>query len=144
MKTIPIASDHAGFELKECIKNTLEKEGYQFHDYGTFSTDSMDYPDVVHPLAADIDKGTYERGILICGSGNGVSMVANKYPHVRAALCWLPELAVLARQHNDANILALPARFIQKETAIEMVHLFFTTDFEGGRHCRRVEKIQKA
>ncbi len=141
MNIIPISSDHAGFELKEFLKTILEKEGFQFQDYGTFSAESMDYPDVVHPLASDINKGMYPLGIIICGSGNGVSMVANKYPHVRAALCWLPELAVLARQHNNANIIALPARFIEKETALETIRKFFNTDFEGGRHCRRVEKI---
>ena len=141
MNTVPIASDHAGYELKEFLKTTLEKEGFQFQDYGTFSAESMDYPDVIHPLASDINEGKFPLGIIICGSGNGVSMVANKYPHVRAALCWLPELAVLARQHNNANIIALPARFIEKETALETVIKFFNTDFEGGRHDRRVEKI---
>lgn len=143
MNNIPIASDHAGFELKEYIKKTFEKEGYTFKDYGTFSTESMDYPDVIHPLAADINQNKYPYAIIICGSGNGVSMVANKYLHVRAALCWTPELAFLARQHNDANILALPARFIEKDKAIEAVKLFFNTAFEGGRHQRRVEKIKE-
>ena len=141
METLPIAADHAGFELKEFIKKTLKAEGYTLKDYGTYSADSMDYPDVVHPIASDINQGVYPRGIILCGSGNGVSMVANKYPQVRAALCWQPELAALARQHNDANMLALPARFIDQQTALKIVHTFLNTGFEGGRHCRRIEKI---
>jgi len=121
----------------------LGNQGYHFKDYGTFSADSMDYPDVVHPLATFINDNENQLGIIICGSGNGVSMVANKYPHVRAALCWQPELAALARQHNNANIVALPARFIQKDVAVAIVRLFLTTSFEGGRHSRRVDKIAK-
>ncbi|HPX59257.1 MAG TPA: ribose 5-phosphate isomerase B [Bacteroidales bacterium] len=143
MNTLLIASDHAGYELKEYIKTTLGNEGYHFKDYGTFSADSMDYPDVIHPLATFINDNENQLGIIICGSGNGVSMVANKYPHVRAALCWQPELAALARQHNNANIVALPARFIQKDVAVAIVRLFLTTSFEGGRHSRRVDKIAK-
>lgn len=141
METILIGSDHAGFLLKEHLKRKLEAEGVCVKDYGTFSEESMDYPDVAHPLAYDIQCGKAERGILICGSGNGVSMVANKYPGVRAALCWDPELASLARQHNNANILTLPARFISAETAEACVDVFLQTAFEGGRHARRVEKI---
>ncbi len=142
METIAIASDHAGYELKEYIKQNLDKK-FNFKDFGTNSTESVDYPDFIHPLAHEIDKGNIEFGIIICGSGNGVSMTANKYPNVRAAICWNPELAALARKHNDANILALSARFITKENAMQIVNTFFSTDFEGGRHLRRVEKINK-
>lgn len=141
METILIGCDHAGFELKETLKAKLSREGYDVKDYGTHSTESMDYPDVAHPLAHDIQTGKAEKAVLICGSGNGVSMTANKYPRVRAALCWNPELAALARQHNNANILTLPARFIPVEVAVKCVDVFLHTDFEGGRHARRVEKI---
>ena len=141
--TVGMASDHAGFELKEILKPHLTEAGYEVEDYGTFSTESMDYPDVAHPLAHDIQTGKAEKAVLICGSGNGVSMTANKYPRVRAALCWNPELAALARQHNNANMLGLPANFISAEKALDIVHIFFTTDFEGGRHERRVNKISQ-
>lgn len=143
MKIIYIGSDHAGFLLKEQLKKKLVGDGYEVKDFGTHSEESMDYPDIAHPLAASIDKGENETGILICGSGNGVSMVANKYPHVRAALCWNKELAALARQHNNANILTLPARFISAETAFEIADAFLNTGFEGGRHQRRVGKIAR-
>ena len=139
--TIPIASDHAGFELKEFLINKLEQAGYTLKDMGTHSTMSMDYPDIAHPLASAINSGKYPSGILICGSGNGMAITANKYPGVRAALCWTVELASLARMHNNANILCLPARFIDKETGFEEVEAFLKTDFEGGRHEARVEKI---
>lgn len=142
MKTLLIAADHAGYETKEFIKQALEKEGYTLHDYGTFSSESMDYPDVVHPLAQAINKGEEERGIVICGSGNGVNMVANKYPNVRSALCWQEELAALARQHNNANVVAIPARFISKDLALKIVKTFLSSSFEGGRHERRVAKIK--
>lgn len=138
---IPIASDHAGFELKEIVKNHLVENGFDVKDYGTHSADSCDYPDYAHPIAQAINEGVYKRGIVICGSGNGVQMTVNKYPFVRCALCWNTELASLARQHNDANMVALPARFIPQELALQIVDLFMTTDFEGGRHQRRVEKI---
>ena len=141
MNTLLIASDHAGFETKEYIKQYLEQQGYTIKDFGTFSNESMDYPDAVHPLAQEIDAGNYPKGIILCGSGNGVNMVANKYPHVRSALCWTKEIVSLARQHNDANIVAIPARFIDKETALEIVITFLNTDFEGGRHATRVDKI---
>ena len=121
---IPIASDHGGFEMKEYIRVALEKEGYTIKDYGTTSNESVDYPDFVHPLARDINNGVYRMGIILCGSGNGAQMVANKYPNVRAALCWSEEIARLARQHNNANILALPGRFIDKELAIKMADIF--------------------
>lgn len=138
---IPIASDHAGFELKEFLKQELSKEGYQLKDYGTFSTDSCDYPDFIHPLAKDINDGIYPLGLIMCGSGNGVQITANKYLKVRCALCWIEEIASLARQHNDANIISLPARFITKEEGLKIVTTFLNTAYEGGRHQRRVDKI---
>ncbi|MHC1779334.1 MAG: ribose 5-phosphate isomerase B [Bacteroidales bacterium] len=141
MKTIGIASDHAGFELKELIKNYLQKENYEVVDFGTHSTDSMDYPDVAHPLASAVERSEVFPGIAICGSGNGISMTVNKHTGVRAALCWTPELSKLAREHNDANILSLPARFITVDVALEIVRIFLETPFEGGRHQNRVNKI---
>ncbi len=140
---IPIGSDHAGFLMKEYIKEQLSKEGYDLKDFGCFSQESVDYPDFVHPLAKSINVGEYEKGIIICGTGNGVSMVANKYPDVRAALCWNKDITKFAREHNNANIIALPARFITKEEALEFVKLFLITPFEGGRHETRVNKINK-
>ena len=142
-KNIAIACDHAGFELKEAVKAFLTENQYIVKDYGTNSPDSVDYPDMVHPLGRDINNGVFERGIVICGTGNGVQMTVNKYPNVRCALCWIPEIAKLARQHNNANILSMPARFIDKDTAIEIVKEYLNTDFEGGRHLRRVEKINQ-
>ena len=142
-KNIAIACDHAGFELKEAVKAFLTENQYIVKDYGTNSTDSVDYPDMVHPLGRDINNGVFKRGIVICGTGNGVQMTVNKYPNVRCALCWIPEIAKLARQHNNANILSMPARFIDKDTAIEIVKEYLNTDFEGGRHERRVEKINQ-
>ena len=138
---IGMASDHAGFELKEYIKKELLSMGYDVKDYGTHSEESVDYPDYAHPLASDISDGKLRIGILICGTGNGISMTANKHRNVRCALCWEPEIARLARQHNDANVLAMPGRFISKEKALESVKVFLDTDFEGGRHQRRVDKI---
>lgn len=143
LKKIFIGCDHAGFELKEHLKKKLSNEGYEVKDYGTFSPDSVDYPDIAHPLANDINSGKCDRAVLICGSGNGVSMVANKYVNVRAALCWTVEIAALARRHNNANILSLPARFISKDLADKILETFMKTDFEGGRHERRVDKIGK-
>jgi ribose 5-phosphate isomerase B len=140
-QNIPVGCDHAGVELKTWLKQQLSSEGYRFFDFGTNTTDSVDYPDYIHPLADAINRGIYQRGIILCGSGNGVAMVANKYPLVRAAICWTEEIAKLARLHNDANIIALPARFISQEEALKIVKIFFTTDFEGGRHERRVQKI---
>ena len=142
-KNIAIACDHAGFELKEAVKAILTENQYIVKDYGTNSADSVDYPDMVHPLGRDINNGVFERGIVICGTGNGVQMTVNKYPNVRCALCWIPEIAKLARQHNNANILSMPARFIDKDTAIQIVKEYLDTDFEGGRHERRVEKINQ-
>ncbi len=141
MATIGMASDHAGFELKEFLKPYIKSMGYDIMDFGTHSTDSMDYPDTAHPLAEALESGKVDCGIAMCGSGNGISMTLNKHQGVRAALCWNPELGALARQHNDANILSLPARFISHELALEIVRSFLTAEFEGGRHRRRVEKI---
>lgn len=138
---IGIASDHAGFALKESVKDYLEKKGYAVKDFGTHSQNSVDYPDYAHPLASEISEGKLKYGILICGSGNGISMTANKHPHVRCALCWQKEIARLARLHNDANILSMPGRFISSEEAFEVVETFLNTDFEGGRHQGRIDKI---
>jgi ribose 5-phosphate isomerase B len=140
-KIIAIGCDHAAFVLKEMLKKHLQEEGYEVKDVGTFSGESVDYPDMIHPLAKEINDGKIERGIVLCGSGIGVSMVANKYPKVRCALCWTSELAKLCRQHNDANVLALGARFTSEKEALEMVDTFLNTPFEGGRHQTRVEKI---
>lgn len=138
---IAIGGDHAGYGLKKKIIQKLVAEGNHVKDFGTFSGDSVDYPDYIHPLATAVHSGEFELGIAICGSGNGVSMVANKHSGIRAALCWTPELAQLARAHNNANILSLPARFIDDETAFEIVDVFLSEPFEGGRHERRVQKI---
>lgn len=140
MKKIAIACDHAGFEYKEIIKKHLEGK-FDVEDFGTFSPDSVDYPDFVHPAADSIEQGRNELGILICGSGEGVAITANKHQKIRCALCWMPELASLARQHNNANMIALPARFIASQLATDIVDTFLNTSFEGGRHQNRVEKI---
>ena len=142
METIGIGCDHAGYDLKEIVKHYLESKGYTVKDYGTSSTQRVDYPDFIHPLASDINKGVYQRGIIICGSGNGVSMTANKYLNVRAALCWKTEIAEMARLHNDANVLSLPARYITVDEAKQIVDVFLHTAFEGGRHEVRVQKIK--
>ncbi len=138
---IAIGCDHAGYDMKERLKKNLEGKGINFHDFGAFSSDSVDYPDFAHAVAAEISSGNFDAGVLICGSGNGISMTANKYNGVRAALCWTPEIAELARLHNDANILSLPARFITQEQGVEILQKFIETSFEGGRHERRVNKI---
>lgn len=140
---IPIASDHAGYELKNKVIEFLQSKNYEVKDFGTYSSDSVDYPDFAHHVGSVVNKGEYSRGIVICGSGNGVQMTVNKYPNVRCALCWNEEIASLARQHNDSNILSLPARFIDEETALRIVDIYLNTSFEGGRHQRRVEKINK-
>ncbi len=139
--TISIGCDHAGFDYKASVIALLQSKGIQVNDYGTHSAESVDYPDFVHPVAEDVLSGKADFGIVMCGSGNGVAMTANKYAGVRAALCWLPELASLARQHNNANVLAVPVRFISQETALQMVENFISTAFEGGRHANRVSKI---
>ncbi len=141
MTTIAIGSDHAGYDLKSKVKALLKDLGYQSKDYGTNSPDSVDYPDFAHPVASSIERKEFPLGILICGSANGVAMAANKHAGVRAAIAWTQELASLARQHNDANIICLPARFITEETATHIIKTFLSTAFEGGRHGTRVGKI---
>ena len=138
---IPIGSDHAGFELKTKIMQHLEAKGFTLEDKGCYSEDSIDYADYAHPVASLVESTTGMKGILLCGSGNGINMTANKHQGVRSALCWSPEIAKLAREHNDANILTLPARFLTEEVALEIVDIFFSTAFEGGRHQKRIEKI---
>ena len=140
---IAMACDHAGFELKEVVKKHLFELGFDVKDYGTNSSESVDYPDFAHQVGHAINCGEYKRGIVICGSGNGVQMTVNKYPNVRCALCWNAEIAHLGRQHNDCNVVSLPARFIPQETALQIVDEFLNTPFEGDRHQRRVEKISK-
>jgi ribose 5-phosphate isomerase B len=140
MMKVHIGCDHAGFELKEKVKARLQEQGHGVEDHGTYSLDSTDYPDYAHATAKGVLNDT-TLGILICGSANGVCMTANKHAGVRAALCWNTEVAVLARSHNDANIICLPARFITEDGAFEMVDAFFSTSFEGGRHQNRVNKI---
>lgn len=140
---IPIACDHAGYELKLKVIEHLHERGFEVKDYGTNSTESCDYPDFAHQVGSAINKGEFKRGIVICGSGNGVQMTVNKYPKVRCALSWTPEIAHLGRQHNDCNIVSIPARFIDTDTALKVVDEFLDTPFEGGRHQRRVEKISQ-
>jgi ribose 5-phosphate isomerase B len=140
-KIIPIGADHAGFELKEVIVAHLAEKGWDVKDFGCWSTDSIDYPDFAHPVANLVESESDMKGILICGSGNGINMTANKHQGIRSALCWNTEIAELARLHNDANVLALPARFLTTEEALSIVDIFLTTDFEGGRHELRVNKI---
>ena len=142
-KILLIGSDHGGFEMKEFIKENLIKDGYKIKDFGTNSTASVDYPDFIHPLAKSINDNKNELGIILCGSGNGAQMTANKYKNVRAALCWTEEQAELSRKHNNANIISLPGRFIDFKLALKMVKIFLTTDFEGGRHIQRVNKISQ-
>jgi ribose 5-phosphate isomerase B len=139
--TIGIANDHAGVAMKNFLMEQLGKEVKEFINFGTDTTESVDYPDFAHPLAIAVEKGTCDFGIAICGTGNGITMTVNKHQGIRGALCWEPEIAKLARQHNDANVVGLPARFISNEKALEIVQLFLTTDFDGGRHTCRVEKI---
>jgi ribose 5-phosphate isomerase B len=138
---IGVASDHAGYERKQVVLNYLRKQGIEFKDFGAFSSESSDYPDFAHPLAAAVSRGEFDKGITLCGSGNGINMTANKHPGIRSALCWMPEIARLARLHNDANICSLPARFITDEQALEIVKVFLETEFEGGRHIARINKI---
>ena len=141
---IPIACDHAGYELKLKVIEHLKEKGFDVKDFGTHSTDSCDYPDFAHPCAAAVEKGEYDYGVVICSTGNGICMTANKHQHIRAALCWETRLAELARQHNNANILGLPANFVAEDKALDIVRTFFSTDFEGGRHQRRIDKIPMA
>ena len=141
MTIVPIGSDHVGYQLKEEIKAYLLELGYEAKDYGTFSEESCDYPDFAHHVCEFIKEHPGSKGVLICGSGNGISMAANKHQHIRAALSWTPEIAEMGRLHNDANIVSLPARYIDLATAKQIVKIFFETEFEGGRHQRRVDKI---
>lgn len=138
---IAIGNDHAGTEYKNAVVTYLEGEGHTLKNYGTNTNDSVDYPDFIHPVAEAVASETVDFGIIICGSGNGASMTANKHQKVRSALCWTKEIAALARSHNDANILSIPARFTSEAQAIEMVKTFISTSFEGGRHQLRVDKI---
>jgi len=138
---ISIGNDHAGTAYKQMVQAALEKEGHILTNYGTNEDDSVDYPDFVHPVASDVEDAKVDFGIIICGSGNGANMTANKHQGVRSALCWTKEIAKLAREHNDANILSIPSRFVSKEVALEMVDVFLKTKFEGGRHQRRIDKI---
>lgn len=141
MKPIGLASDHAGFELKQFVKKYLGEKDMVYKDYGTYSTESCDYPDFAHALARAIETGEVEQGVAICGSGEGISMTLNKHKAVRAALVWMPEIATMTRMHNDANVLVMPGRYISTDTARSIMDQFFNTPFEGGRHIRRVEKI---
>jgi len=138
---IALASDHAGFERKQTVMKYLQEQGIEFKDFGAFSEERSDYADFAHPLAEAVTRGEFTMGITLCGSGNGINMTANKHRGIRSALCWMPEIAALARQHNDANVCALPARFITDEQAIEIIRTFMSTVFEGGRHQSRINKI---
>ena len=141
MAKVGMACDHAGYELKEYIKKVLAKRGYEVVDFGTNSPESMDYPDTAHPLANALEAGKVDFGVSMCGSGNGITMTLNKHQKVRAALCWKPEIAALAKQHNNANILSMPARFISRRMAVRILDAYLNAQFEGGRHQRRIEKI---
>ena len=138
---ISIGNDHAGPEYKKAIVEMLKAKGHEVTNYGTDSADSVDYPDFGHPVATDVETGKAQLGIVICGSGNGINMTVNKHQGIRAALCWTKEIAALARQHNDANIISIPARYTSINQAVEMVETFLNTEFEGGRHQNRVDKI---
>jgi ribose 5-phosphate isomerase B len=140
-KPVAIGSDHAGFEYKEDLISFLEAKELTFHDFGTHSLDSVDYPDFAHPVAKAVESGEAAFGILLCGSANGVAITANKHQGVRAAICWGEEIAKLAREHNNANIICIPARFVREGDAEKMVQIFLQTEFEGGRHQQRVDKI---
>ncbi len=140
-KPIAIGCDHAGFEYKTALQQWLTEKGYQVNDFGTFSTDSVDYPDFAHPTAESVENGESAFGILLCGTANGVAMTANKHPQIRAAICWQNDIAVVARQHNNANMICIPARFVSLVMAQQMIDLFMTTAFEGGRHLTRINKM---
>lgn len=141
MQTVAMAADHAGFRLKEKLKEYLQSKGYAVKDFGTFSEESCDYPDFAHPCALAVESGQCNFGVAMCGSGNGIQMTLNKHQGIRAALCWLPELASLAKQHNNANILVLPARFVSDELALQILDAYLDASFEGGRHQHRIDKI---
>lgn len=141
-EVIPIAADHAGFEMKQQLERHLKERGYEVKDLGTDSPASTDYADYAHPLADMVSRGEVKRGVLLCGTGLGMAYAANRHPHVRAAVVWAPEIAELARKHNDANVLVLPSRFLSPEDAGKILDVFLSTEFDGGRHTRRVEKIE--
>jgi ribose 5-phosphate isomerase B len=141
MTSVAVGADHAGFEYKEHLKSWLVSHGYSVKDFGTYSTDAADYPDFAHPVAAAVEKKEFQFGLLLCGSANGVAMTANKHQGIRAAICWKEELAELARTHNDANIVCIPARHVSLELAEKILNTFLHASFEGGRHLRRVDKI---
>lgn len=138
---IGVASDHAGYARKQAVLKYFMEQGIECKDFGAFSSESSDYPDFAHPLADAVSNGEFDKGITLCGSGNGINMTANKHQRIRSALCWIPEIARLSRLHNDANICSLPARFITDEEAVEIVKVFLETEFEGGRHIGRINKI---
>ena len=140
-KPIAIGSDHAGFDIKEDLISFIESKELPYKDFGTYDKESVDYPDFAHPVAEAVASGDYAFGILLCGSANGVAITANKHPGIRAAICWGEEIAKLSREHNNANIICIPGRFVREGDAEKMLAIFMTTDFEGGRHLRRVEKI---
>ncbi len=140
-KTIALASDHAGFEKKQVIIRFLEESGILYNDFGCYSDDSCDYPDYAHALAHAIDSGEYELGITFCGSGQGISITANKHQNVRSGLCWNTEIGKLAREHNNANVCAIPSRFVTDDEAVAIVKAFLTAEFQGGRHAMRITKI---
>lgn len=140
-RVIALASDHAGFDKKQVILNYFQGKGIAYKDFGCYSSESCDYPDFAHKIGKAIDDGEYETGITFCGSGQGISITANKYPNVRSALCWKPEIAKLAMRHNNANICAIPGRFVTDEEAIAIVEAYLNAEFEGGRHARRIVKI---
>ncbi len=141
VKKLAIGSDHAGFECKEDLILWLQAQGFEVEDFGTYSTESVDYADFIHPVADSVEKGKADAGIIICGSGNGAAITANKHQGIRAALCWSEEIARLGRSHNNANILSIPARFVSSEEAKAITRAFLETEFEGGRHQRRIQKI---
>jgi ribose 5-phosphate isomerase B len=140
-ESLAIACDHAGYETKEELTKWLKDLDHELKDFGTYSAESSDYPDFAHPMAEAVENGTYDLGISLCGSGNGINMVANKHQGIRSALCWIPELASLAKQHNNANICAIPARFVSVDEAKAIITAFLNAEFEGGRHQRRIDKI---
>lgn len=140
-KTIALASDHAGFDKKQVILNYFKENGIKYHDFGCYTNESCDYPDFGHKIAAAISNGEFEIGVTFCGSGQGISITANKHQNVRSALCWSAEIATLSKQHNDANICSVPARFVSDEETIAIVKAYLNAEFEGGRHARRIAKI---
>lgn len=138
---VALASDHAGYEMKQIVIDYFNQHNIEYKDFGCFSTDSFDYPDSAHPMATAVENGEFSFGVSLCGSGNGINMTVNKHQGIRAALCWLPEIAALAKQHNNANIISIPARFISEKCAIEILETYMNATFEGGRHQRRIDKI---